>query len=404
MFFRQMARGISSRAQGVVESATVAVSAKARTMMRHGVPVIDLGIGEPDLPPPMLLTDGVAAFAKKPHKIYSDVAGTPETLEGIVATLKRDYGFTYTPKQVMGFDGGKVGLDRLFEVMLDPEDEVIIPVPGWLSYGPQVKLSGGRPVFVDATISNRFKITAEQLAAAITEKTKAFVLCSLNNPTGIAYTEQELNAFAAVLLRHPQIRVISDDLYQHMDFKGQFRSIGQVCPALFDRLITVNGTTKSHSWRFGYVATPDEELIKAMCRIQSHRSGHPNLEAQAGARIAFEMGPISSRAAIFKDRHDRLLPLLQKMPGWRVVPSDGAFYFFVDVRDSMLALGIHSDVEYATAILEKAEVAMVPGSAFGSGGHLRIAYSQPIEKLTEAMQRVHDKVAVNATPGNRLAR
>lgn len=396
---------ISQRALKIPVSQTLAVSSAARRLIADGKDVIDFGIGEPDILAPQEVREAVARYASKGHKIYSYVEGMPEVLSSVVGSVKRDYGLTFRTDQVMCFDGGKNGLDRVFETILDPGDEVIIPTPGWVSYEAQVLLAGGAPVFVYCGMdTSSFKITPEQLHAAMTPNTKAFVICPLNNPTGIAYTKDELLALGAVLREFPDVLIISDDLYQHMHFSRQFYNIAQCCPDLADRVILVNGTTKSYSWRFGYVAAMNSDLIKYMKVLQAHRGGHPNLEMQAGAVAALEMDPQLSRIKVFKERHDFLLPLLNDIPGWKVIPGDGAFYFLIDVRQNMKERGIRNDVDYATAILRSAEVALVPGSAFGAPGHLRLAYAQPIPRLQEALDRIFYRFILDNTAMPRIVR
>ncbi len=380
---------ISDRAKSITPSYTVKISTIARALQREGNDVIDLGIGEPDIPAPDAIKQAVANYATAGHKIYSDICGTPELLQAVIATMARDYDADYTISQVMGFDGGKVALDRVIETIINPGDEVILSLPAWVSYEPQIAMAGGIVKTIKTTIENRFKIQPQQLQNIISDRTKAIILCPLNNPTSTAYTADELAALGEVLKKHPDIWIISDDLYQHLHFKNNFPNILTVCPYLKSRTIIINGTTKSHSWRFGFLATECEEIISSMAKIQSHRSGHPNLETQAGAIQALKMGPVLASAESFRVRHDMLLPLLQKGMGWKVIPGDGAFYFFVNVEESMQQLKIDNDIEYAMQLLQKANVATVPGSAFGYAGYLRLSFCQSRDRLMEAVERIH---------------
>lgn len=403
LFFRSVSqrsvlstiRGISNRARLIPASATLKISALGRELIRQGKDIIDLGIGEPDMPPPKALLSAVSKYALAGHKVYGDIAGSPELINAIRDKLKRENNLAYSTSEIMGFDGGKNALDRIIETVINPDDEVIIPTPGWVSYAPQVLLAGGKIVPIYASIDQRFKITAEQLAAAMTPKTKLFISCPLSNPTGTAYTREELLTLASVLKQHPNVWIITDDIYEHLHFKADFVNILSVAPELKDRTLLMNGTTKSHTWRFGYVAGP-AEVINFMKNIQSHRSGHPNFETQIGATIGLNLGPLPERRAIFEKRHAFLWPQLQEISGWKVIPGDGAFYFFVDISESMARLGIETDEEYCLRLLNDGHVAATGGSAFGAPGYLRLSYCQSEKRLEEALSRIETFIAKNS--------
>lgn len=379
---------ISKRAKSLSPSSTIQISSFARSLKKEGKDVIDLGIGEPDMPTPDIIKEAASSCALSGHKVYSDIRGRPELLEKIVESLKRDCGLKYNTNQVMGFDGGKVALDRVLETITGPGDEVILPLPAWVSYEPQITMAGAKVKPIYTLMKGRFKITPEQLESVISDKTKAIIICSPSNPTGIAYTSEELKSLARVLEKFSDIHIISDDLYQHLLFDGKFTNISMISSNLKERTIIVNGTTKSHTWRFGFLATENTDIINQMVNIQSHRSGHPNLETQAGAIKALEMGPLLERALILKHRHDNFFPKINSVPGWVTIPADGAFYFFVNITSSLHRLGLKSDVEYAMKLLNNAYVAVVPGSAFGCPNHIRISYCQSDIRLNQALEKI----------------
>ena len=387
--FSKTNTSLSARASFFTESATLKASMLARNMILAGKDVIDLGIGEPDFLPPENLRRNVAQNEIIGHKVYGNIEGSRELIESIILKIKRDNGLEYNGTQIFTSDGGKVALDRAIETLIDKDDEVIIPAPCWVSYIPQVKLAGGKAIVVFAGVDQAYKITPQQLENAITERTKLFIFCPLSNPTGMYYTPQEQKALGEVLLKYPHITIITDDIYEHLLFSkhDKFINLINIFPELKSRTLILNGCTKSHSWRFSYMAGP-EDIIAAMKKIHSHRSGHPTFAGQAGAIYAFNTGKQPHVVASFEARHAALLPLIQNMPGWRCCTADGAFYVLADIAESLKRTGINDEIEYQAAMLEHAQVSCVPGPAFLAPGCIRLSLVQPLPRLVEALRRI----------------
>ncbi len=389
---------LAARVAAIKPSATMAVTAKAKELQAAGRKVIGLGAGEPDFDTPQHIKDAAKAAIDRGFTKYTAVEGTPELRRAIVDKFARENGLSYQPAQILVSSGGKQSFYNLAQVLLEEGDEVIIPAPYWVSYPDIVLLAGATPVVLETGLDSQFKITPAQLQAAITPRTKLLVLNSPSNPTGSVYSEAELAALAEVLLRHPQVWIASDDMYEHIRWDGApFRNILNACPALYERTMVLNGVSKAYSmtgWRIGYAAG-DARVISEMAKIQSQSTSNACSISQVAAQAALEgdQGFIQEMNTAFKQRHDFVVAALNDIKGIRCAPADGAFYCFFSVADAIAATpGVSDDVEFAAWLMEKAEVALVPGSAFGAPGYLRLSFATSMDNLKEAMRRL--KVAL----------
>jgi len=386
---------LSQRVQRVKPSPTLAVDARAKALRAAGEDIINLGAGEPDFDTPEhIKAAAVKAIADGQTK-YPPVDGTAELKQAVISKFKRDNALEYTTDQILVSSGGKQSFYNLAQAMLDEGDEVIIPAPYWVSYPDMVLLADATPVIVSAGIEQNFKLQAEQLEAAITDKTRLLVLNSPSNPTGVSYRRAELEALAEVLLRHPHVLIATDDMYEHILWTDEaFCNIVTVCPELYDRTIVLNGVSKAYSmtgWRIGYAAGP-ADLIKAMKKVQSQSTSGACSIAQAAAAAALngDQQCVADMTTAFKSRHDWLLAALNELPGVTCLPSDGTFYAFPDMREAMQALGCKDDIEFTAKLLDEAKVALVPGSAFGAPGHMRLSYATSMEMLESAVSRISE--------------
>ncbi|HEX2796765.1 MAG TPA: pyridoxal phosphate-dependent aminotransferase [Immundisolibacter sp.] len=389
---------LAARVAAIKPSATMAVTAKAKELQAAGRKVIGLGAGEPDFDTPQHIKDAAKAAIDRGFTKYTAVEGTPELRRAIVAKFARENGLSYQPAQILVSSGGKQSFYNLAQVLLEEGDEVIIPAPYWVSYPDIVLLAGATPVVLETGLDSHFKITPSQLEAAITPRTKLLVLNSPSNPTGSVYSEAELAALGEVLLRYPQVWIASDDMYEHIRWDGApFRNILNACPALYPRTMVLNGVSKAYSmtgWRIGYAAG-DARVISEMAKIQSQSTSNACSISQVAAQAALEgdQGFIQEMNTAFKQRHDFVVAALNDIKGIRCAPADGAFYCFFSVADAIAATpGVSDDVEFAAWLMEKAEVALVPGSAFGAPGYLRLSFATSVDNLKEAMRRL--KVAL----------
>jgi aspartate aminotransferase len=382
----------------VKPSATIAVTNKARELQAAGRDVIGLGAGEPDFDTPQHIKDAAKRAIDEGKTKYTAVDGIPELKAAIVAKFKRENGLTYTPAQVTVGTGGKQVLYNALMATLNAGDEVIIPAPFWVSYPDMVLLAGGTPVTVAAGIETDFKITAAQLEAAITPKTKWFIFNSPSNPTGAAYSRAELKALTDVLMRHPQVWIMSDDMYEHLVFDDfEFVTPAQVEPGLYDRTLTCNGVSKAYAmtgWRIGYAGGP-AHLIKAMGTIQSQSTSNPSSIAQYAAVEALngsqDFLPEFRRA--FQRRRDLVVSMLNQAKGIRCPKPEGAFYVYPDIsgcigKTSAGGAVLKDDEGFATALLEEQGVAVVFGSAFGMSPNFRVSYATSDAVLEEACRRI----------------
>ena len=389
---------LAARVAAIKPSATMAVTAKAKELQAAGRKVIGLGAGEPDFDTPQHIKDAAKAAIDGGFTKYTAVEGTPELRRAIVDKFARENGLSYQPAQVLVSSGGKQSFYNLAQVLLEEGDEVIIPAPYWVSYPDIVLLAGATPVALDTNLDSHFKITPAQLEAAITPRTRLLVLNSPSNPTGSVYSEAELKALADVLLRHPQVWIASDDMYEHIRWDGtQFKNIVNACPELYERTMVLNGVSKAYSmtgWRIGYAAG-DARVISEMAKIQSQSTSNPCSISQVAtvAALQGDQSFIQDMNTAFKQRHDFVVAALNDIRGIRCAPADGAFYCFFSVEGAIANTpGVKDDVELAAWLMEKAEVALVPGSAFGAPGYLRLSFATSMENLQEAMRRL--KVAL----------
>ncbi|MEJ1160687.1 pyridoxal phosphate-dependent aminotransferase [Prosthecomicrobium sp. N25] len=379
-------------------SATIAVTNKARELKAAGRDVIGLGAGEPDFDTPDNIKEAAIRAIREGQTKYTAVDGTPELKAAIAAKYKRENGLDYKPSQISVGTGGKQVLYNALLATLNPGDEVIVPAPYWVSYPDIVLLGGGVPVFVETSIETGFKVTADALDRAITPKTKWFIFNSPSNPSGAAYSRAELKALTDVLMKHPQVWVLSDDMYEHLVYDDfAFTTPAQVEPALYARTLTMNGVSKAYcmtGWRIGYGAGP-ETLIKAMATLQSQSTSNPSSVSQAAAVEALN-GPqdfIPRNNAVFKQRRDLIVSMLNQARGLTCPTPEGAFYVYPSCagaigRTAPSGKVIATDEDFVTELLEAEGVAVVQGSAFGLAPHFRISYATATEALEEAGRRI----------------
>ncbi|MDD3517539.1 MAG: pyridoxal phosphate-dependent aminotransferase [Chromatiales bacterium] len=388
---------LSARVQRVKDSPTLAVTAMAAKLKAEGRDIIGLGAGEPDFDTPEHIKEAAIAAIRKGETKYTAVDGTPALKKAIVAKFERENGLSFTPDQVLVSCGGKQSFYNLAQALLDAGDEVIVPAPYWVSYPDMVLLADATPIIVTAGQDQGFKIGAAQLEAAITPRTRLLVLNSPSNPTGAAYSLDELRALGEVLRRHPQVLIATDDMYEHILFRGQrFVNILHACPDLYPRSIVLNGVSKAYAmtgWRIGYCAGP-KALIGAMKKIQSQSTSNPTSISQAASLAALDGDQtcVADMRRAFEERHDWLCAALNDIPGIDCLPADGTFYSFPRVQAAAEALGLKDDVAFAERLLDQVGVALVPGSAFGLSGHLRLSFATSMDNLREAVARIRKAV------------
>jgi aspartate aminotransferase len=385
---------LSDRVQRIKPSPTLAVTARAAELRRQGKDIIGLGAGEPDFPTPAHVRMAAKEAIDAGMTRYTPVGGTPELKDAIVSKFKRDNGLDYVADQVLVSCGGKQSFFNLCQAMIDSGDEVIIPAPYWVSYPDMVLLADGTPVVIETTMESAFKITAEQLEAAITPKTRLVVLNSPSNPSGKAYTKAELAALGEVLMRHPQVFVATDDMYEHILWTEEpFANILNATPALYDRTIVLNGVSKAYAmtgWRIGYAAGP-AALIKAMSKIQSQSTSNPTSISQKASEAALNGAQdcVQEMLVAFKQRHDAVVAGLNALPGVSCLESDGTFYAFPDMSGLIEALPeVDDDLALGEYLIEHAGVALVPGTAFGTPGHMRLSFATDLPTLERALERL----------------
>ncbi|NVK41614.1 MAG: pyridoxal phosphate-dependent aminotransferase [Oceanospirillaceae bacterium] len=385
---------LSDRVNSIKPSPTLAVTNRAAELRAAGKNIIGLGAGEPDFDTPDHIKQAAISALNEGFTKYTAVDGTPGLKKAIITKFKRDNGLEYAPNQILVSCGGKQSFFNLSLALLNEGDEVVIPAPYWVSYPDMVLVADGKPVIVTTTQEQRFKMTAEQLEAAITDRTRLVVLNSPSNPTGVAYSLDELKALAEVLKRHPNVLIATDDMYEHIQFSDQpFCNILNACPELYDRTIVLNGVSKAYSmtgWRIGYAAGP-AKLIGAMKKIQSQSTSNPTSIAQVAAQAALEgdQGCVAEMVKAFKQRHDYVIAALNDIEGVECIPADGTFYAFpsfqgvIDADDRF-----ENDLDLAEFLLNEAGVALVPGSAFGAPGNMRLSFATSLETLQDAVGRI----------------
>jgi aspartate aminotransferase len=384
---------LAARVTRIKPSPTLAVTAKAAELRAAGQDVLSLAAGEPDFDTPEHIKEAAIKAIRDGFTKYTPVGGTPSLKKAIIAKHQRDNGLEYTPAQVLASVGGKQACYNICQALLNTGDEVIIPAPYWVSYPDMVLLADGTPVIVETTAAARFKITAEQLEAAITPKTRMIFLNSPSNPSGMAYTRAELKALAEVLLRHPRVIIATDDMYEKILWADEpFSNILNVCPELYDRTVIIHAVSKTYSmtgWRLGWSAGP-KWIITAMADIQSQSTSNPTSIAQVAAEAALngDQGCVVEMTKAFRARHDRLVDGLNGIRGVRCHSGDGTFYAFPDFSGAMQALGETDDVAFANRLLNDALVALVPGSAFGTPGCMRLSFATSDEVLRKSVERI----------------
>ncbi|PAV26993.1 aspartate aminotransferase [Tamilnaduibacter salinus] len=389
-----MDRQLSNRVQAIKPSPTLAVTNKAAELRAAGQDIIGLGAGEPDFDTPDHIKEAAIEAIRSGQTKYTAVDGTPALKSAIIDKFKRDNGLDYEANQILVSSGGKQSFFNLALATLNPGDEVVIPAPYWVSYPDMVKVAEGTPVILETSADTRFKITPEQLENAITEKTRLFVINSPSNPSGMAYSLEELQAIGAVLEKHPDIMIATDDMYEPILWTGRpFANIVNATPSLKDRTFVLNGVSKAYSmtgWRIGYAAGP-ADMIGSMKKIQSQSTSNPASISQAAAQAALEGSQdcVGEMVSAFRERHDWLVDALNELPGVECLKGDGTFYAFpsfqavIDARDD-----VDTDVELAELLLKEAGVALVPGSAFGCPGHMRLSFATGLDTLKNAVSRL----------------
>jgi aspartate aminotransferase len=386
---------LSDRVQNVKPSATLAVTAKATELKSQGIKIVPMGSGEPDFDTPLNIQQAGIQAINDGLTRYTPVDGTTDLKNAIIEKFKRDNNLNYSLTEVMVSSGGKQVFYNLCQSAINPGDEVIIPSPFWVSYPDMVLLADGVPVIVETGIEENFKISPEQLENAITDRTKLFVINSPSNPTGAVYSKEELVALAKVLERHPHVMVITDDIYEHIRWNNDpYYNILMVNSSLKDRTIVLNGVSKAYAmtgWRIGYAAGP-EAIIKSMKKVQGQSTSNPCSIAQAAAVEALngDQSFIQMMVDEFKMRHDYLVENLNKIDGVDCPTSDGAFYSFPRVEKLIQRLGLKNDIEFSTLCLEKLNIALVPGSAFGADGYVRFSFATSMENIQTAVQKLSE--------------
>ncbi len=392
-----MSLSVSHRVQRVKPSPTMAVTALAAELRAQGRDVIGLGAGEPDFGTPEHIKAAAIEAIHAGKTRYTAVDGTAELKAAIIAKFHRDNQLDYAPDQILVSSGAKQTCFNLCGAVLNPGDEVIIPAPYWVSYPDMVKLADGEPVIVSAGIEDGFKITPRALAGAITGQTRLMILNSPSNPTGAAYSAAELAALGEVLLEHPGILVATDDMYEHIYWGAEpFTSLASACPDLYDRIVTINGVSKCYAmtgWRIGYAGGP-KTVFQAMKKIQSQSTSNPCSISQAAAVAALtgDQSCIGEMNRAFRERHDYVIGALNEIPGVKCLPGDGTFYAFPDVSEAMQRMGMADDTALSQHLLNEADVALVPGSAFGAPGYLRLSFACGLDTLKEAIKRMRTAI------------
>ncbi|MED3789019.1 pyridoxal phosphate-dependent aminotransferase [Peribacillus frigoritolerans] len=387
---------LANRVQSLTPSTTLAITAKAKELKAQGLDIIGLGAGEPDYNTPKHIIDAALLSMNEGQTKYTPSAGLPKLKEAIAAKLKRDQGLDYKPSEIAVGSGAKHSLYTLFQAILDEEDEVIVPIPYWVSYPEQIKLADGKPVYIVGTEENQYKITKEQLEQAITDKTKAVIINSPSNPTGMLYSREELAAIGEVCLAH-DILIVSDEIYEKLVYgNAKHTSIAEISPELKKQTIIINGVSKSHSmtgWRIGYAAG-DESIIKAMANLASHSTSNPTTTAQYGAIAAYEgtQEPVEEMRQAFESRLNKIYDKLVEIPGVTCIKPQGAFYLFPNVKRAVELTGYSNVEDFTTALLEEAQVAVIPGSGFGAPDNIRLSYATSLELLEAAVERIHSFV------------
>ncbi|MCT2537354.1 pyridoxal phosphate-dependent aminotransferase [Aquibacillus koreensis] len=383
---------LANRVKTLTPSSTLAITAKAKELKAAGHDVIGLAAGEPDFNTPEHILDAATKAMHEGFTKYTPAGGTVDLKKAIIKKMKQDQGLDYDADQVIVTTGAKHALYTLFQVLLNPGDEVIVPTPYWVSYPEQIKLAEGQPIFVDAVEENEFKLTPEQLENAITPNTKAVIINSPSNPTGVMYSKEELQAIGEVCVQH-DIVIVSDEIYEKLIYTElPHVSMAEISPELKEQTVIINGVSKSHSmtgWRIGY-AIGNKQIIKAMTSLASHSTSNPTSIAQYAASAAYNNSQeqVDVMREAFKDRLEKLYTWITDIPGVECVKPKGAFYLFPNVSEAVKLNGFDNVDEWIKALLEEEKVALVPGSGFGSPNNVRLSYAISLDQLEEAAKRI----------------
>lgn len=395
-----MSNGLSDRINNLSTSQTLAMAALARELKAQGKDIISLSLGEPDFNTPDFIKEAAKKAIDENYSTYSPVDGYLELKEAICRKFKRDNNLDYKPANIVVSTGAKQSLYNVAQCMINDGDEVILPAPFWVSYSEIIKMSGGIPVEVPTSIENDFKITPQQLEAAITPKTKMIWYSSPCNPSGSVYSREEFTAIAEVLKKYPNIYVVADEIYEHINFSGTFCSMASI-PGMFERTITVNGVAKAFAmtgWRIGYIGAP-EFIAKACTKMQGQVTSGANSIAQRATITAVDADPsvLNEMVAAFKSRRDLVVGLIKEIPGLKINVPEGAFYVFPDVSTffgkTLRGTVINNADDFSMYLLSEANVATVTGDAFGNPNCIRFSYATSEEQLTEAMRRIKEALA-----------
>ncbi|MEH7491053.1 pyridoxal phosphate-dependent aminotransferase [Neobacillus niacini] len=391
-----MAVKLANRVLSLTPSTTLAITAKAKELKDQGVDVIGLGAGEPDYNTPQHILDAATRSMNEGQTKYTPSAGLPALKKAIIEKFERDQGLSYKLNEIIVGNGAKHVLYTLFQVLLNEGDEVIIPTPYWVSYPEQVKLAGGVPVYVDGLESQQFKITPEQLDSVISERTRAVIINSPSNPTGVIYTAQELQELGKLCLEK-NILIVSDEIYEKLIY-GEHKhvSIAQLSPELKEQTIVINGVSKSHSmtgWRIGYAAG-NREIIEAMTNLASHSTSNPTTTAQYASIAAYNgpQEPVEEMRQAFEHRLEVIYNQLVSIPGFTCVKPQGAFYLYPNVKEAAEITGYPDVDAFVEALLVEAKVAVIPGSGFGTPDNIRLSYATSLDLLEKAVARIKDFV------------
>ncbi|EKY8188670.1 pyridoxal phosphate-dependent aminotransferase [Enterococcus faecalis] len=386
---------VSNRAQQLTPSVTLAAAAKAKALKAKGVDVLSLTVGEPDfVTPKNIQKAAIASIEDGRASYYTPSGGIPELKQAIVSYVEREYQLRYQPKQVIVTDGAKYALYLLFQAILNVGDEVIIPVPYWVSYGEQVKLAEGKPVFVSSTQEQSFKVSVAQLEAVRTDKTKAIILNSPSNPTGVIYTEEELRQIGEWAVAH-NILIIADDIYGRLVYNGhRFTPIATISEAIRQQTIIINGVSKTYAmtgWRIGF-AVGDEKIIQAMTQLASQSTNNPVAVSQYAAIEALtgEQSTVEDMRQAFEKRLNHIYPKVAALPGVSLIKPEGAFYLFPNVKKTLEICGYDNVTNWVEDLLQEAHVALVTGEGFGAPEHVRMSYATDLMTLEKAIERMND--------------
>lgn len=383
----------TARVAQIKPSPSITISVRARALAAEGRQIVDMSLGEPDFDTPAHIVEAAYRAMREGNTRYTAPDGTGELKAAIVHKFKSENGLDFTTQQISVGNGAKQVIYNALAATLEEGDEVIVPAPYWVSYTDMVILLGGKPVVLPCTFDEGFKLTPERLAAALTPKTRWLLINSPSNPSGATYSRAELEALGEVLEKHPDVLIMSDEIYEHILYTDEkYCSFLQACPQLHERVLIVNGVSKAYAmtgWRIGYAAGP-AVIIAAMKKIQSQSTSNPCSIAQYAALAALEgdQSFIQEMVTEFKGRHERLVKGLNSIPGIKAIPADGTFYSFPNVEELMAAKGVATDVELCELLLEEQKVALVPGTAFGAPGHFRLSFAAAQEVLDDAVKRI----------------